>query len=399
MRLLLLLLSLGLASTSLAISPDELLEPEKAFRISARAIDERNVEVEFKIANGYYLYRDRFSFATESGGPLAEAEIPRGIVKEDQFFGKSETFRDLVRMRVPVSAEDAAKGSVNLKVTSQGCSDKGVCYTPIEQTVRVSLSAPGAASPKQPSFNVAVPWLLLAASLAGGLGLGWTSAGAPLARDRTRRLAPGSIVLWGLALAAGGAVSGWAGSLIQQPWLGAPLALAFLIMAGLWMHWSMHPGEVRRPVRAVRDASLFLAVLLLSLQAGSAWLGAAAALGVGLASGFFPKARTEARHEPALQVVALAMLAAAAWVAGPLLPGIFRMLAWAAWLIVAGTLLRAIDPLPEKAPWFRRLAKAAGVGLLVWGAAVVIGALSGARDPLQPFAAFQKNSVSQVSGR
>jgi thioredoxin:protein disulfide reductase len=118
---------------------NELLDPEKAFRISARALDERNVEVEFSIADGYYMYRERFSFATESGRRLADVEIPRGTPKEDQFFGKTETFRRLVRIRVPISAEDVAKGSVNLKVTSQGCADIGVCYTPLEQTVRVDL--------------------------------------------------------------------------------------------------------------------------------------------------------------------------------------------------------------------------------------------------------------------
>jgi len=118
---------------------DELLDPEKAFRISARALDGRMVEVEFKIARGYYMYRDRFSFATEAGKPLAGVEIPRGKIKEDAFFGKSETFRHLVRMRVPVSDEDAVRGDIKLKVTSQGCSDQGVCYVPLEQTVRVRL--------------------------------------------------------------------------------------------------------------------------------------------------------------------------------------------------------------------------------------------------------------------
>ena len=122
---------------------DELLEPEKAFRISARALDERNVEVAFKIAPGYYMYRSRFGFATEAGKPVADVEIPRGTIKEDQFFGKQETFRDLVRIRVPVSAAAAAKGAVSLKVTSQGCADKGVCYMPLEQTVRVTLPKSG----------------------------------------------------------------------------------------------------------------------------------------------------------------------------------------------------------------------------------------------------------------
>lgn len=140
---LLLLLAVALAAPPAAAQlfwgEPELLDPEKAFRISARALDGQTVEVEFKIAKGYYMYRDRFSFKTEAGRPLAEVEIPRGKVKEDKFFGKSETFRELVRIRVPVNAEEAAKGSVLLRVTSQGCSDKGVCYTPLEQTVRVSL--------------------------------------------------------------------------------------------------------------------------------------------------------------------------------------------------------------------------------------------------------------------
>ena len=133
----------GPAAAQLFGSPD-LLEPEKAFRISARALDERNVEVEFRIARGYYMYRHRFAFATESGKPIEDAQIPRGEMKEDQFFGKQETFRDLVRIRVPIPAQEAAKGLVSLKVASQGCADKGVCYVPLEQTVRVKLPAAGA---------------------------------------------------------------------------------------------------------------------------------------------------------------------------------------------------------------------------------------------------------------
>ena len=139
-------LAIGLASANagpLPNTPDELLDPQKAFRISVRALDAKSVEVEFKIANGYYLYRNRFSFATESGEPLADVEIPRGKIKEDRFFGKTETFRDLVRIRVTVSPADAARGSVNLRVTSQGCADVGVCYVPLEQRVRVSLRGGG----------------------------------------------------------------------------------------------------------------------------------------------------------------------------------------------------------------------------------------------------------------
>ena len=117
----------------------ELLEPDKAFRIAARALDARNVEVTFQIADGYYMYRERFSFATADGRALQGVQIPHGKVKVDQFFGKQETFRDFVRIRVPLSAADTAKGSITLKVTSQGCSDRGICYIPQTQDVKVEL--------------------------------------------------------------------------------------------------------------------------------------------------------------------------------------------------------------------------------------------------------------------
>jgi len=376
----------------------ELLEPEKAFRLSARALDERNVEVEFKIADGYYMYRDRFSFATESGKPLAEVEIPRGKLKEDQFFGKTETFREAVRIRVPVSPEDAAKGNVNLKVTSQGCSDKGVCYVPLEQIVRVSLpgaNAGFASDARSPGVLAGlrhVPWLLLAASLGGGLLLGWASAGAPLLHDATAHIACPPVIAWALALAASGGLFGWLGSLIparsESLLVAAPLALAYVAAAGLWFRWSMRPGEFNWPARAARDVALLAAALLFSAYLGEPWIGAAATLGAGLACGLFPKARTEARHELALQAVALAMLAAAAWVAAPVLGDVFRMFAWSAWLVIAAMMLRAIDPLPQDAAWSSRLLKALGLVALVWGVAVLIGAASGARDPLRPFEGF-----------
>ena len=40
----------------------ELLEPEKAFRFSARLIDSGQVEVRYDIAPGYYMYREKFKF-------------------------------------------------------------------------------------------------------------------------------------------------------------------------------------------------------------------------------------------------------------------------------------------------------------------------------------------------
>lgn len=125
----------------------ELLEPEKAFRISTQPLDERNVEVRFQIADGYYMYRDRFKFESTAGKVLADVVLPKGNVKEDSFFGKTETYRREVRIRVPVTAGDLARGIVKLKVTSQGCADIGVCYLPLEQFVEARLAGGSSNAP------------------------------------------------------------------------------------------------------------------------------------------------------------------------------------------------------------------------------------------------------------
>ena len=45
----------------------DLLRPEDAFRPSVRALDGRTLEVRYEIADGYYLYRDKFRFSAEPG--------------------------------------------------------------------------------------------------------------------------------------------------------------------------------------------------------------------------------------------------------------------------------------------------------------------------------------------
>ena len=115
---------------------EQLLEPDQAFRLSARALDSRAIEVRFAIAEGYYMYRDRFRFATSSGQALA-ADLPRGEMKDDPFFGRTEILRREARVRLSVPS--SAAGTLTLDVTSQGCADRGVCYLPQTQRLTVEL--------------------------------------------------------------------------------------------------------------------------------------------------------------------------------------------------------------------------------------------------------------------
>ena len=64
---------------------------------------------------------------------------------------------------------------------------------------------------------------------------------------------------------------------------------------------------------------------------------------------------------------------------------------WALLAIGAGVFLGAFDPVPGCAR--RRLAKAAGIAAVLYGGALVVGAASGATDPLQPLASLTRGST------
>ena len=119
---------------------DEFLDPNVAFKLAARAADERTVEVTFTVAPAHYLYRDQFKFVA-NGATLGMADIPKGKVKFDETFQKNvETHRDLVRITVPVSQ---AEPKFQLLVTNQGCADQGLCYPPMQRGLIVSLAGYG----------------------------------------------------------------------------------------------------------------------------------------------------------------------------------------------------------------------------------------------------------------
>src|SRR4030095_11137521 len=108
----------------LAATEADLLPNERAFAFSARGLDDRTVEARFVIADGYYLYREKLRFAL-APGQLSGVSLPTGKIKEDEFFGKVETYRNQLVVRLPLEA--AAPGqSVTVNAESQGCADIGV---------------------------------------------------------------------------------------------------------------------------------------------------------------------------------------------------------------------------------------------------------------------------------
>ena len=287
-----LVMLLGLAAVP-ATAAEDFLPPEQAFRFEARALDARNVEVAFTVANGYYLYREQFAFAAEDASArLGPAQIPPGKVKFDETFAKNvETYRGRVVIRVPVEAAPAA---FTLTVTSQGCADAGLCYPPMQSAARVQLvgfGGDGRVSVQAAEGNVAAAttpagssgssgdggidgalrsghwWLVLGVFFGAGLLLSFTpcvlpmlpilssiivgQSGGSTSRSRGFGLALAyslgmALVYTALGVAAGLAGEGLAAAL-QNPWVlgGFALMLAALSMSMFGFYELQLPAALR----------------------------------------------------------------------------------------------------------------------------------------------------------
>ncbi|HBZ46453.1 MAG TPA: cytochrome C biogenesis protein, partial [Stenotrophomonas sp.] len=123
---------------ALAVSEKDLLPVDQAFGLSAQARDRDRIEVSWKIAPGYYLYRHRTTVKSDAGFSAEALQMPAGKKHHDDFFGEVETYRERLTAVLPGKAADGAE-TVTLEVRYQGCADAGVCYPPQKRSVQVTL--------------------------------------------------------------------------------------------------------------------------------------------------------------------------------------------------------------------------------------------------------------------
>jgi len=144
----------GAASVLAQVNP---LPPDRAFRFSAALIDGRTIEARFTIAEGYYLYRDKIHFAVEPAtAGLTVPPLPEGKVKDDQFFGRVETYRGGMVIRLALKDPKPGKAVV-VAAESQGCADIGLCYPPTVQKVTVAIPE-GSVVPNAPTEAAKKAW-------------------------------------------------------------------------------------------------------------------------------------------------------------------------------------------------------------------------------------------------
>lgn len=124
---------------------DEFLSPDAAFGLDiAQSIDQSNadnqvhIHADFKIAPGYYLYKERIKFEL-SPALDHEIKLPAGDIKDDPNFGKMEVYHHDITGNIILKSTDST--AITIKATYQGCSEKGLCYSPQHKTFTINPQA------------------------------------------------------------------------------------------------------------------------------------------------------------------------------------------------------------------------------------------------------------------
>ncbi|MFW8566598.1 protein-disulfide reductase DsbD [Orrella sp. 11846] len=128
-------------------SAQDFLAPEKAFVFQAQVNNSDELVIQFKIADGYYMYQERLSIeAQKTPWPVAFGEMPAAIVDYDPTFDKDmHLYFDAfaVDVALPAWPEGIEKIPFAIDVTSQGCAKAGICYPPMLSRVTLQPTDDG----------------------------------------------------------------------------------------------------------------------------------------------------------------------------------------------------------------------------------------------------------------
>ncbi len=270
----------SLSSLSRLLEPNkaqsEFLDPDQAFALDVRPLDERTLLARIRIAPGYYLYRDKTKFEATGPTRLAAYTLPKGKEKHDEFFGKTEVYYDAVEVRLPLAGAATASARVELNASYQGCADKGICYPPISKKITLDLAgaAPAATAPPAaaPAATTPAPasrapaqseeervralfsdrsiWITIGLFFVLGLGLALTPCVFPMipilsgiivgqGEGISHRKSFGLSVAYVLGMAItyslAGVLAGMTGELLssafQDPWILGLFSLVFVLLA------------------------------------------------------------------------------------------------------------------------------------------------------------------------
>jgi thiol:disulfide interchange protein DsbD len=232
------------------------LSPDQAFKLNIRAIDATTLNAEFTIASGHYLYKDKIKFES-SNNKIGELVLPKGDIKQDSHFGQTEVFHQSFSALIKLSNPISAGNPVAITATYQGCSEKGLCYSPIRKNIDVDVNKTNDTNNDDQATTLLKGgkiWLIIAGFFGFGLLLALTPCVLPMIpilsgiivgdkkvhHHATSRLHAFNLSLaytLGMALSytLAGIAAGLSGQLLsnalQNPWVLSATALIFVALA------------------------------------------------------------------------------------------------------------------------------------------------------------------------
>jgi thiol:disulfide interchange protein DsbD len=456
--------SLSTASSFLEdTNADKFLPPEQAFKLSISATDRQTLHADFKVAPGHYLYRDRIKFSLQepANGRIADINLPAGEVKQDPYFGETEVYHhDLTAV---LTLAGVTQDKVTVATSYQGCSEKGLCYAPINKVFTVDLTDFAGTTTSEADTGFADEqaasllkngklWLIAMGFFGFGLLLSFTPCVLPMipilsgiivgSKQRSRWHSFNLSLAYTLGMALSytliGVAAGLSGQLLsaalQNAWALGAAAIVFVLLAlsmfgfyelRLPTRWEERMVSTSNRFKGGRFFGVFimgaLSALIVSPCVAAPLAGAllyisqthdvvlggtalfALAMGMGLpllligASAGTLLPRVGPWMDAVRNFFGVIMLGMAIWLVSPILPVSLVLGLWGALLIVPAIYLHALDSLPATAGAWRKFWKGVGVILLICGIALLLGALSGSKSPLQPLAGLRGDSAEQAS--
>ena len=132
----------------------DFLQPDEAFSVKVKARDAQALQADFSVAPTYYMYRGKISFTTDDKTvKIISVSLPRGKIKHDPNIGDTEVYYHSFQGLITLSRSTNAATSFTLNAVYQGCSEQGLCYSPITKALRVSLPAVTAGQPAPPQLS------------------------------------------------------------------------------------------------------------------------------------------------------------------------------------------------------------------------------------------------------
>ncbi len=417
----------------------DFLPVEQAFKVQALENSDGSVAIRFSNAQGYYLYRHRLAFSTESPGvSFGDAQLPNGKARSDEFFGDIEAYYGTLDITLPVNNPENLP--YTLDVGYQGCADKGLCYPP--EVHSFALNSPVS------SASSVWTWQEIALFFLAGLGLTFTPCVLPMLPiltgvvlrgeiGGTRGFALSSVYVLSMALcfAVLGALMGMFGAelniqaRLQSPWVLVPFAafFAFFALAMFGLFEMRLPQFISGPLNklsgktsggSLLGAALLgvfssllvspcvsapLAAALLYISAsGDAWGGGLKLLALGLGMGaplvLFATGGGSILPKSGAWMVAVRnafgvlLLAVALWLLDRVLPGPVTLMLWGALAAGVAIQLRTLEFNSKSTTG--KMAQLLGLALLVYALSAWIGALQGQSNPLQPLTHTASNNSS-----